>query len=177
MDIIGILNNRNIKPLGKREAVIEAINTGVIAIEDIQSFQNVLDDKKMTLVLEAMEAITNKNPNTADLEWLTFVQGYIISESNNLKRESSRIVGNIAHLFPDDLETVIKNLLTNTANERTVIRWGSAYAFGRIVAIPQYAKSDLFNVVTGLYEQENDNGVKNQYLGGLKKARKLRVSV
>ena len=174
MNIIGILNNKNVKSLGKREAVVEAINTGLITIEEIQSFQNVLDDKKMALVLEAMETVTNKNPGEADLDWLKFAQGYITSESKNLKRESSRIIGNISHLFPDDLEDAIQSLSKNTENEGTVIRWGSAYALGRIVAIPRYANSELFNLVTDLYERENDNGVKNQYLGGLKKAKKLR---
>jgi len=43
---------------------------------------------------------------------------------------------------------------------------------GRIVATPDYANSDLFEKVVKLAEAENENGVKNQYLAGLKKAEK-----
>ena len=169
-----MLNNKDIKPLEKRYEIAEAINMGVITINEIRSFQNVLDDKKMALVLEAMEAVTGKNPGAADLDWLIFLQDFITAESNNLKRESSRIIGNIAYLFPDDLETAIQKLFLNTKHEGTVIRWGSAYALGRIIPIPKYANGDLFNMVTDLYEKENDNGVQNQYFNGLKKARKTR---
>lgn len=128
----------------------------------------------MALILEAMEAVTGKNPEVADLDWLKFVQEFITSKSNNLKREASRIVGNIAHLFPDDLDTAIHSLLENTKNDGTVIRWGSAYALARIIKIPQYANSELYDTLTDLSEQEQESGVKNQFLGGLKKAKKLR---
>ena len=50
---------------------------------------------------------------------------------------------------------------------------GSAYALGRIILIPEYANSKLFDMLTALAEQETENGVKNQYLAGLKKAKKL----
>jgi len=45
---------------------------------------------------------------------------------HKVKREASRVVGNIAHLFSDDLETAIHSLMENTKNDGTVIRWGSA---------------------------------------------------
>jgi hypothetical protein len=80
-------------------------------------------------------------------------------------------------LFPNDLETAIQKLLLNTGSGGTVIRWSSAYALGRIISIPKYATSDLFNVVSGLYEQEKGNGIKNQYLSGLKKAKKINGTV
>jgi hypothetical protein len=44
----------------------------------------------------------------------------------------------------------------------------------RIIRIPHYANSELFDTLTDLSEQEQENGVKNQLLGGLKKAKKLR---
>jgi hypothetical protein len=128
----------------------------------------------MALILEAIEAVTGKNPEIADLEWLKFAQDFITSQSNNLKREASRVVGNIAHLFPNDLEMAIQYLMNNTKKDSTVIRWGSAYAMSRIIQIPQYANSELFNMLTDLSEQEQENGVKNQLLDGLKKAKKIR---
>ncbi|MCL2690837.1 MAG: hypothetical protein FWE56_01090 [Candidatus Bathyarchaeota archaeon] len=174
MDIINLLSNEAIKSLEKRQEITIAIQTQLITIKEIQTLKNILEDKKLVLVLEAMETVTNKNPEMANTDWLKFVQDLITSKSNNIKREASRIVGNIAHMFPDDLETSIQNLMENTTNEGTVIRWGSAYALAKIIQIPQHANSELYDILNKLCEQETENGVKNQLLGGLKKAKKLK---
>ncbi len=175
MDIINLLDNRTRKSIEKRMEIVDAINAGLVTIEEIQSLKAVLDDKKMALVLESMEAVSNKNPEAADLRWLIFAQDFIASESNNLKREASRIIGNIAHRFPDDLSIAINRLMENTKDTGTVVRWGSAYALARIIQIPQYANSELFDILLNLSEREQENGVKNQLLNGLKKAKKIRT--
>jgi len=171
MDITNLLNNKSIKPIAKRTEISEAIRIGAISIREIKSLSEILDDKKLALIFEAMESVTAMNPELAYLDWLLFTQEFITSESNSLKREASRIAGNIAFRFPDDLEVAIRKLLENAGNESTVVRWSSAYALGRIIAIPKYAESELFDVVSDLYEREKDNGIRNRYLSGLKKAR------
>jgi len=174
MSIVSLLDNKNMKPLEKRMEIVEIIRMNFISIKEIKSLQDTIDDKKMALIFEAMEDVTNKNPEIANLDWLIFVQNFILSKSNNLKREASRIVGNIAYLFPDNLNVAIQNLIENTKNESTVIRWGSAYALARIIQIPKYANNELYDVIEDLCEQETDNGVKNQFVNGLKKAKKIR---
>ena len=99
---------------------------------------------------------------------------YILSSDNSCKREASRIVGNLADKFPTKLDDAIIALLQNTDNEGTVIRWASAYALSRIIVIPQYAKSSLFEQISDLCAKENESGVKNQYIKALKKAEKIR---
>jgi hypothetical protein len=174
MDIISLLNNETMKALEKRQEIVKAIQTQLITIKEIQASKTVLDDKKLALVLEAMEAVSSKTPEIANLDWLKFAQEHITSKSNSIKREASRIVGNIAHLFSNDLETAIQNLLENTKNEGTVIRWASAYALAKIIQIPQHANSGLYDILNGLCEQEQENGVKKQILNGLKKAKQLK---
>ena len=174
MNFISLLDDKTIKPIEKRKVLEEAVKTGSLTMKEIQSLSVLTEDSKIALVLEAMEAVTVKHPDMADLEWLIFAQGFLLSQSNNLKREASRIVGNIARFFPNNLEAIIKQLLANTADAGTVIRWSSAYALGRIIAIPHYAGGELYDVLTDLADKENDNGVKNQYLNGIKKAGKIR---
>ena len=173
MDIACLLD-MDVKSVEKRVKIAEAIQLKLVTIAEIQLLKNVVDDKKLALVLEAMEAVSNKNSEIADLGWLIFAQELVTSKSNNIKRESSRIIGNIAHMFPDNLKTAIQNLLENTKADGTVIRWGSAYALARIIQIPKYANSELYGILTDLCEQEQENGVKNQLLTGLKKAKKLK---
>ena len=64
--------------------------------------------------------------------------------------------------------------MENTKHESTVVRWGSAYALARIIQIPKYANNELYDVIEDLCEQETDNGVKNQFANGLKKAKKIK---
>jgi hypothetical protein len=172
MDILALLNDKSIKSTEKREQIAKAIIIGSITVKDLKTYE--FDEKKAGIVLEAMESISRDNLGVIDKEWLNYAESYISSSSNSLKREASRVVGNIAHLFPDSLDDAIKMLMDNTKNDGTVVRWGSAYALGRIILIPKYTNGKLFDVLTDLAERETENGVKNQYLGGLKKANKLR---
>ncbi len=174
MDIIKLMDNKALRPLEKREEIAEAIRVNLITILEIQALKAVLDGKKMALILEAMEAVSKENPAIVSLEWVHFTQDFILSKSNSLKREASRIIGNIAHLFPGDLDDSIPRLLENMKDPGTVVRWGSAYALARILSLPQYAKSELYDILVNLSELEQNNGVRNQLLGGLKKADKLR---
>ncbi|MCL2484514.1 MAG: hypothetical protein FWF00_00435 [Endomicrobia bacterium] len=174
MNIVSLLDDKSIKPVEKRKEIAESIRKKLITIKEIQKLKNALDDKKMALVLEAMEDVSSKNPEISNKDWLKFTQEFIASKSNNIKREASRIIGNTAHLFPNDLDAVIKDIMKNTKDEGTVIRWSCAYAFARIIQIPKYADSKFFDVLTELCVKEKENGVKNQLLNGLKKAKKLR---
>ena len=174
MDIIKLLADKVKKPTEKRAELVGAINEGTFTVDSIAAVKDGIDEKGTGLILEAMEAVTNGNPAAADLKWLNFAEVYISSANNTVKREASRVVGNIAHIFPDNLEPAVQKLLVNAADGGTVIRWGSAYALSKIILIPRYAKSNLYDVLTELAEKEQDNAVKNQYLNGLKKAKKSR---
>lgn len=174
MDILEILNNKSLKAIEKRTQIINALEKNMDSLKEVTIICNSLNDKQIAIILEAIEEITNKELIQVDVDYLIFAEGYILSDNNSCKREASRIVGNLAKRFPDKLDTAIKNLLKNTNNESTVIRWGSAYALSRIIVLPQFAKTDLFNEINCICDKEQENGVKNQYLKSLKKALKLR---
>ncbi len=174
MDLLTALDSKNMKPTERRSEIVQAIESGNIHIDEIIKVAENIDHKKLATVLEAMEEVTRNKPNIATIEWLLFAQNYINSPSGSLKREASRIVGNIAAFFEDDLDFSIRSLLNNTTNEGTVIRWGSAYALSRIIVLPKFANSELFDKITAVCENETENGVKNQYIKALKKALKLR---
>ena len=133
-----------------------------------------MNDREITKELEVIEAASRDNPTAVTESDFNLAMQFIDSENNAQKREASRVVGNGAAAFPEKLDEVIPKLLKNTKNTGTVVRWSAAYALGRIVALPEYANSDLFDTVTKLAAAETDNGIKNQYLAGLKKAEKQR---
>lgn len=174
MDLVSVLEDVSLRLNEKRDKIIEALRSKSFTIKEIELFKKILDEKEMVVILEAMEVVSVKNPELADLQWLKFSENYIISFNNNLKRESSRIIGNIAHLFPNELESIIKKLIINTKDKGTVIRWSSAYALSRIIIIPVYAQSELYNTLLKIYEKEAESGVRGQYQNGLLKAEKIR---
>lgn len=173
MDLHALLNGKTAKATGKRNTIADALKTGGITMENVMEMEN-LDDRQIGIVLEAMEAVTQSTPEVADEKWLAYATKHLDAVPNSVKREASRVVGNIAHLFPSQLSEAVGLLLENSKDAGTVIRWGSAYALSRIIVIPEHADSSLFDVLTTLADTEEESGVKNQYLKGIKKAQKLR---
>jgi len=173
MDIIGVLHDKGTKATQKRAILVEGILNKALSIEDVSTLPD-LTDKDTAIILEAMEEVSRTEPSLSTSSWLAFAEKFVESENNTLKREASRIIGNITFLYADSLDSILSKLLANSGNDGTVVRWGSGYALGRIITIPQYAKSDLFDKLVAISEMEQENGVKNQYLAGLKKAKKLR---
>lgn len=144
MDVLVILNDKSIKAIEKRKFIIKALEEKNITIKEIEGILNETDEKKSAIIFEAIEAVTNSDTQIVDIEWLNFAVENILSASNSIKREASRIVGNISHKFPNDLEKAIEKLLLNSKDPGTVVRWSSAYALSKIIVIPQYANSELF---------------------------------
>ncbi|MDR1265778.1 MAG: hypothetical protein LBK42_09530 [Propionibacteriaceae bacterium] len=173
MNVLEILHDKGKKAVEKRAALVAAIKGKELSIDDLSTLSGLID-KDLGIILEAMEEVSRSEPALSDAAWLALAEKYIDSDNNTLKREASRVIGNIAHLFAEQLDSVVSKLLANSRDEGTVVRWGSGYALGRIILIPQYANSDLYGQITAIAEAERENGVKNQYSTGLKKAKKLR---
>ncbi|MEL7610394.1 MAG: hypothetical protein AAGU74_12955 [Bacillota bacterium] len=176
MELLIALNNKSIKAIEKREIIINALEEKNITIREIEGLRHKTDRKKAAIIFGAIEAVTNLDAQIATVEWLHLAVEHILSASNSIKREAARIVGNLCHRFPDDLEKAIEGLLLNSKDQGTVVRWSSAYALSRIIVIPQYAKSRLFDTLAEICECEQDNGIKKQYEKALKKASKIRGS-
>ena len=174
MDIIKLLEDKTKKPIKKRMAIEDALSGGILTVDDLADIKDNINEKEIGLILEAAEAVTNTNPAIFNLKWLKFAEEYVASKNNTVKREASRIIGNIAHLFPDDLESVIPKLIANAEEGGTVVRWSGAYALAKIILVPAYINTDLYDVMMFLFDKEENNGAKNQYLSGLKKAKELR---
>jgi len=175
MNIMTILKDKAFKSIDKKKAIAKALEEKQLTISELTDTLCHIAYKNQAVIFEAIEAVTNADPQLADIDWLRFVEKYILSESNSMKREASRIVGNLAHRFPNELGKAIEKLLVNSNDQSTVVRWGSAYALSRIIVIPQHANSELYNILTEICSQEDESGVKNQYVKALRKAVKVRI--
>lgn len=174
MTLAEIMNDKSLKRLEKRNAIVAAIINREVNFSIISEACEALPPKNISLLLEAVEEVSRSKEFTLDAAYLDWAEKYILSADNSCKREACRIVGNLANQYPAKLENAITALLQNAGDDGTVIRWASAYALSRILVIPSYAKSSLFEKISDLCEKETENGVKNQYIKALKKAEKLR---
>ena len=75
-------------------------------------------------------------------------------------------------LYPRDLDKPIKSLLNNANDNGTVVRWSAAYALSRIIILPEYANSKLYNQLVEICEKEEKNSIKNIYLKAFQKLKK-----
>lgn len=166
----GLLADKGLKALARRQALMAIIKSDGLPLAEAAQ----LPGKQLALVLEAMEAISNKEPQSADVAWLPFAASQLQASHPGVKREAARIIGNLAARFPDEAGSAIPALISNAGLPGTVLRWSAAYALARILATPQHALGPLYEQVEGLADREQDNGVKNQYLAGLKKADRIR---
>lgn len=174
MGIIELVSDKALKGIRRRAALVEELCSGRSGLADVLSSAPALNDQQLASLLEAIEEISNKRLMPLEAGYLHFATPWIAAQSNALKREASRIVGNLAAAHPSQLQEAIPLLLGNAQHESTVVRWASAYALSRIVLLREYAQSVLFDQLTALCGQEQDNGVKGQYLKALRKAEKLR---
>lgn len=167
-----ILNDKSIKRLEKRSKIVNFIINNEFSTLNFAEFPNNFNDKQISIILEAIEEITNKNIIQLNSAFLHFGESCILSKDNSCKREAARIVGNMASYYPNELDDAIQKLLINTRDESKVVRWSSAYALSRIILIKDFQTNNLLNQIKEISDNEDDNGVKNQYVKALKKISK-----
>lgn len=172
MKLIDILSDKSIKKIDARIMIIEGILNGTNTIEEIVLASQELKDNKISTILEAIEEISNKGLIVLSLDYLEFAKRYISSKDNSCKREASRIVGNLAYLYPMEVRDCIPALLDNTKDDGTVVRWGSAYALSRIILLESYYNTDLYETLLYICDNEKENGVRNQYIKAFKKIKR-----
>jgi hypothetical protein len=82
------------------------------------------------------------------------------------------VIGNVARLFPENLETAINNLLVNTEHEGTVVRWAAAFALGEIIKTKAPISKGLIPAVEAICNREEKNSIRKFYVDALKKIKK-----
>lgn len=160
MTIQQIIDDKSIKRLEKRKALIEGIINGSFDFSAISAACSFLPEKKHFPYTGSLGRSQPFQRVPLEEDYLNLSERYILSPDPSCKREASRIVGNLAAAFPANLDHAIDALLQNAEHDGTVIRWASAYALARIVLIPQYVRGPLFEQVSRLCEKEQENGVR-----------------
>ncbi len=171
MEIQDLLNDKLLKPAQKTEVLSKLLLSGEIGPEELISIAAVSKDPAKAGCVESIEWATRTRPEIGTSACLEFVTGCLSSKSPRLKWESARVIGNICHLFPDQLDGAVRNLLENSENPGTVVRWSAAYALGQILKLKTVHNPELIPAVEAIIEREEKNSIRKIYLAALGKCR------
>lgn len=172
MTIAELMNDKTIKPKEKTETISKWLLEGALPTDELMAFAQKAKDAEKGTCIEALEFATRAKLQLADEAMLAFVTKTLTDKAPRVKWESAKVVGNIAHLFPNELEGAIANLLVNTGHEGTVVRWSAAFALGEILKLNTKHNDSLLPKVEGILEREEKNSIKKIYLDAIKKRKK-----
>jgi len=172
MTIEQVFEDKTIKAKAKVSTIGEWLVNGELPIEELLSFAEKQKATDKATCIEAVEFATKKMPAIADENLLIYVTRSLNDNEPRIKWESAKVIGNIAKLFPTQLEKTIDNLLSNAENTGTVVRWATAYALAEILKLKTENNTRLLPKIETLCNNESDNGVKKKYFDALKKVNK-----
>jgi hypothetical protein len=170
MDIAAFLKDKAIKPKEKTEAISGLLLDKKIPIDEITDIAAYLKDAEKATCIEAIEFATKSDPGIATEKTFSFVTAALTEKAPRIKWESARVIANTAHLFPRKLDKAISNLLANTGDKGTVVRWSAAGALGQILMLKTNHNKELLPAIETIIKREEKNSIKKIYLAAIKKA-------
>ena len=172
MKLDDIFSDKTLKQKAKVEIISTLVLDKNISIAQLLSFAEKANDTEKATCIESLEFATKQNAGIATEKWLKFVTASLANKAPRVKWESAKVIGNIAHLFPTKLDKAIGNLLTNSENEGTVVRWAVAFALGEILKLNTKLNKELLPALEAICNREEDNAIKKKYLDAIKKSLK-----
>lgn len=166
--IQNIFDNKNLKPKAKVEKLSRLLQNSELSVNDLIDFANKAKDPVKASCIEAFEFATKANPAIATPLLFQFVTETLLEKAPRIKWESAKVIGNIAHLFPDHLDKAIINLLMNTEHIGTVVRWSAAFALGEIVKLKSKSSKKLIPAIHHIIAREEKNSIRKIYMTALK---------
>lgn len=172
MTIEQVFKDKTIKAKAKVSTIGEWLLNGELPIDELIAYAEKQKATDKATCIEAVEYATKKTPTIADENLLTYVTKALKDDEPRVKWESAKVIGNIAKLYPNQLDKAINNLLPNAEKTGTVVRWATAYALAEILKLKTENNKKLLPKIETLCEKEDDNGVKKKYLDAIKKVKK-----
>jgi len=166
-DILADIRSWKGKPKALNERLFSRVGKDRRLVADIFKALDAGNDKEKGACLEVLEAVTLEHPDWCADRLPTIIK-FIGHQSPRVKWESSRVVANMAPMFPEEAAEAIPMLLTNTGDKGTVVRWSAAFALGEIMKHNEKEKRSLLARIDAILKKETNNGVRNVYLKAMK---------
>ena len=170
MNLTELLKDKDLKAKAKVDTISEWLQSGQLTESDWCLATVAAKEADKANCIEAMEFATQKQPEILSKDGFALVSETLIAKAPRVKWESAKVIGNTARLFPDQLDTALKNLLNNAHHEGTVVRWSAAFALGEIVKLKLPLNTDLLPALESISVAEEKNSIRKIYETAFKKA-------
>lgn len=170
MNLRQLFEDSSLRAKARAVEIGAALVQGRLAPEELLDFAGEQSGAIKATCLEGLELATRKMPDLGGPSLFDFLCDSLDAEEPRVKWESARVIGNVARWFPDRVHTSVKGLLRNATHKGTVVRWASAFALGEILLLDAGLRDELFPKIQRLCDQEENSGVKKNYVRALGRA-------
>ena len=172
MEIKKILSDKKLKPKTKVEKLGQDILDRKITINDLMVFAEIAKDAEKGTCVEALEFASGKNPKIITQKGFEFIAKHLADKAPRVKWECARVIGNTAHIFKNDLDIAIKNLLENAIYDGTVVRWSAAYALVEIIKLETEHNKKILPKIREICSKEEKPNIKKMYMDAMGQSNK-----
>ncbi|MEK6615488.1 MAG: hypothetical protein AABZ32_05170 [Bacteroidota bacterium] len=155
------------KPKEKISLLTKNIKQTPKLIDELMDYFEVGTNAEKGSCFEVLKYVSESNPEIV-LPYLDIVIELINDKEPKIRWQTARVVGNMAKKFPNKASNAVSNLLTNTKDKGTVVRWCAAFALTEIAKNNPKLQKELLPKINTLIKTEQNNGVKNVYIKTLK---------
>jgi hypothetical protein len=155
------------KPKEKTAKIVKNILENEISIKDLfKLFESGNDVEKGTYA-EVMKFVSKEKPELFK-SYFKVLNDHINYDASRVKWGVPETIGNLAEKYPKETAKSIPNLMKNTKDKSTVVRWCAAYALTNIARHNKNKQKSLVRNFKTILKKEKNKGVKNVYLDILK---------
>jgi hypothetical protein len=136
-------------------------------LEDLLVYYQQAKDPAKGTCLSALTEIAKENPEFVK-DCLSFIIDQIGYKAPRVKWEASETIAYVSKVFPEKVAKAIPDLMENSKEEGTVVRWSAAFALTEIAKNNPLTHKELIPYIEEMIETEKENGVRNVYVKALK---------
>ena len=125
------------------------------------------DAIELATCISILEHITKNEPELV-LPHIQCITRFINNPTPRVKWETSCLIGNMAAKFPDNVFCAAHQLLLNTNDDETVVKWSAAFALTEMAKNSPKARKILVPKFHAIMNRETNSGVKNVYVKTLR---------
>lgn len=166
--IEALFKDKGLKPKARTEQLSQLLLHKAISVSDLIGYARLAKDSPKATCMEALEFATRQDPELADAAVWLMACASLSSKAPRVKWESAKVIGNIAHRFPQQVDEAIVPLLNNAEHTGTVVRWSAAFALCAILRLKTKRNKELVPAIEAILASETNNAVRKQYQAALK---------
>ena len=163
MKVIDEIRNWKGKPKELVAFLTESIRRDEKLFSQVIEILKTGSDVEKGTAADVMKHVSKDKPEIV-VPYVDDFVAYVNYKAPRVKWGVPEAIGNIAQKYPAEAEKAIPNLLENTRDKSTVVRWCAAFALTEIAKNNPETRKELGSRIEEIVKNEKNSGVRNVYL-------------